>query len=246
MVFAYSDVPHEQVMHLASPLHRGGRRLPPARRAAHDAAQHAGPSSPSPPCAPASARARPPATSPGCCTTGACASSRSATPCPTATSPRRPCQRFATYADLDRHECTIEEREEYEPHIDSGLRRLRRRRLRADPARGREGGRRHPLGRRQQRPAVLRARPAHRARRPAAARRRGGLPPRRGERPDGRRRPHRQVRLGADRRHRGRRGSVRRAQPARRRSCAPTARSPSTTRAWCRAGGSSSSRTARR
>ncbi|RFT16948.1 MAG: hypothetical protein OP8BY_0890 [Candidatus Saccharicenans subterraneus] len=30
-------------------------------------------------------------------------------------------QRFATYEDLDRHECTIEEREEYEPHIDNGI-----------------------------------------------------------------------------------------------------------------------------
>jgi predicted GTPase len=30
-------------------------------------------------------------------------------------------QRFATYADLDKHECTIEEREEYEPHIDNGI-----------------------------------------------------------------------------------------------------------------------------
>ncbi|KAF0110289.1 MAG: hypothetical protein FD147_1755 [Chloroflexi bacterium] len=30
-------------------------------------------------------------------------------------------QRFATYADLDKHECTIEEREEYEPHLDNGL-----------------------------------------------------------------------------------------------------------------------------
>ncbi len=29
-------------------------------------------------------------------------------------------QRFATYEDLDRHECTIEEREEYEAHIDRG------------------------------------------------------------------------------------------------------------------------------
>ncbi len=29
-------------------------------------------------------------------------------------------QRFADYADLDEHECTIEEREEYEPHIDLG------------------------------------------------------------------------------------------------------------------------------
>lgn len=31
------------------------------------------------------------------------------------------CQRFETYDDLDKHECTIEEREEYEPHIDSGV-----------------------------------------------------------------------------------------------------------------------------
>jgi predicted GTPase len=30
-------------------------------------------------------------------------------------------QRFATYADLDHHKCTIEEREEYEPHIDRGI-----------------------------------------------------------------------------------------------------------------------------
>ena len=29
-------------------------------------------------------------------------------------------QRFATYADLDKHDCTIEEREEYEPHLDRG------------------------------------------------------------------------------------------------------------------------------
>ena len=68
--------------------------------------------------------------------------------------PRRAgCQRFATYADLDREKCTIEEREEYEPHIDNGFvvyagvdygKILERRR---------GGGRRHPLGRRQQRPA---------------------------------------------------------------------------------------------
>lgn len=31
------------------------------------------------------------------------------------------CQRFATYADLDRYKCTIEEREEYEPHLDCGI-----------------------------------------------------------------------------------------------------------------------------
>jgi predicted GTPase len=31
------------------------------------------------------------------------------------------CQRFASYEDLDKYECTIEEREEYEPHIDNGI-----------------------------------------------------------------------------------------------------------------------------
>jgi predicted GTPase len=33
---------------------------------------------------------------------------------------RQVCQRFAEVVDLDRHECTIEEREEYEPHIEMG------------------------------------------------------------------------------------------------------------------------------
>ncbi len=31
------------------------------------------------------------------------------------------CQRFADYRDLDLYKCTIEEREEYEPHIDRGI-----------------------------------------------------------------------------------------------------------------------------
>jgi len=30
-------------------------------------------------------------------------------------------QRFETYEDLDKHQCTIEEREEYEPHLDNGV-----------------------------------------------------------------------------------------------------------------------------
>jgi predicted GTPase len=34
---------------------------------------------------------------------------------------KQACQRFETYEDLDRHRCTIEEREEYEPHIDNGI-----------------------------------------------------------------------------------------------------------------------------
>jgi predicted GTPase len=34
---------------------------------------------------------------------------------------KQACQRFATYDDLDRQQCTIEEREEYEPLIDRGV-----------------------------------------------------------------------------------------------------------------------------
>ncbi|HEY5609956.1 MAG TPA: GTP-binding protein, partial [Thermoanaerobaculia bacterium] len=34
---------------------------------------------------------------------------------------RQAVQRFASYDDLDRENCTIEEREEYEPHIDNGF-----------------------------------------------------------------------------------------------------------------------------
>ncbi len=34
---------------------------------------------------------------------------------------KQACQRFATLDDLDKHECTIEEREEYEPHIVRGV-----------------------------------------------------------------------------------------------------------------------------
>jgi predicted GTPase len=34
---------------------------------------------------------------------------------------RQRVQRYATYADLDRNRCTIEEREEYEPHLDRGI-----------------------------------------------------------------------------------------------------------------------------
>ena len=34
---------------------------------------------------------------------------------------RQEVQRFADYGDLDEQECTIEEREEYEPHLDNGV-----------------------------------------------------------------------------------------------------------------------------
>jgi predicted GTPase len=41
-------------------------------------------------------------------------------PMPYGTLAEQICQRFASYEDLDRHHTTIEEREEYEPHIDRG------------------------------------------------------------------------------------------------------------------------------
>ena len=68
-----------------------------------------------------------------------------------------------------------------------GQPRLRRDRLRRDPGRGREGGRRDPLGRRQQRHAVHQARPAHRRRRSAPPRPRAPLSPGRDEPAHGRR-----------------------------------------------------------
>ncbi|NLH47340.1 MAG: GTPase [Myxococcales bacterium] len=42
-------------------------------------------------------------------------------PMPYGTLAKQKVQRFAELADLDKHECTIEEREEYEPHIVSGI-----------------------------------------------------------------------------------------------------------------------------
>ena len=59
-----------------------------------------------------------------------------------------------------------------------GTRPIRRRRLRGDPAPGREGGRRHPLGRRQQRLPVLQAGPLRGRGGSAAARARDALSPR--------------------------------------------------------------------
>lgn len=41
-------------------------------------------------------------------------------PMPYGTLSKEVCERFATYDDMNRFECTIEEREEYEPHIDMG------------------------------------------------------------------------------------------------------------------------------
>ena len=108
--------------------------------------------------------------SPGCCATWASGWSAIRHPMPYGDLVRQGVQRFATLEDLEKHECTIEEMEEYEPHIVQRHGRLRRRRLRGDPARGGEGGRRHRLGRRQQRHSILPRRSDDHGRRPAPSR----------------------------------------------------------------------------
>ncbi len=79
---------------------------------------------------------------------------------------------------------------------------LRRGGLRGHPPAGREGGRHRPLGRRQQRPALLQVRPRDRGRGPAPPRPRSGLLPRRDEHPQGGRHRDQQDRHGLRRRHR--------------------------------------------
>ena len=66
VVFAYSDVTHEHVMHTASRALAGGRRLRAARAGADDDARAPSPSWRPAPREPAPARARPRATSPRC------------------------------------------------------------------------------------------------------------------------------------------------------------------------------------
>jgi predicted GTPase len=120
VVFAYSDVRHEQVMHLASMCIAAGAdfRLHSARRTM--------------------LRSTRPVIAVTAVRTGV---GKSQTvrylsrmlrdlglrvvairhPMPYGDLAAQACQRFATYADLDRYDCTIEEREEYEPHIDNGV-----------------------------------------------------------------------------------------------------------------------------
>ena len=119
VVFAYSDVAHEHVMHSASRVLAGGADF-----------ELLGP-----------ARTMLPSTRPvvatGATRTGAGKSQTTRYlaallekqglrvvvarhPMPYGDLVAQRVQRYATYADLDRYETTIEEREEYEPHLDAG------------------------------------------------------------------------------------------------------------------------------
>ncbi|MCS7221235.1 MAG: cyclic 2,3-diphosphoglycerate synthase [Anaerolineae bacterium] len=120
VVFAYSDVSHEYVMHCASRALAAGadfRLMGPKMTMLH---------------------ARRPVVAVCAARTGSGKSQTTRRVCdvlrahgqrvvvvrhpmPYGDLARQACQRFATYADLDVHQCTIEEREEYEPHLSRNI-----------------------------------------------------------------------------------------------------------------------------
>ncbi len=120
VVFAYSDVSHEYVMHKASLVLANGADF-----------RLMGPNS-------TMVKAKVPVVSVCAVRTGSGKSQTSRKvakilrkrnirvvvirhPMPYGDLAKQACQRFASYEDLDKNECTIEEREEYEPHIDNGI-----------------------------------------------------------------------------------------------------------------------------
>ena len=120
VIFAYSDVSHEYVMHKASIVLASGADF-----------RLMGPKT-------TMLRAKVPVVSVGAVRTGSGKSQTSRQvakilknkglrvvvvrhPMPYGDLRKQVCQRFASYEDLDKYECTIEEREEYEPHIDNGI-----------------------------------------------------------------------------------------------------------------------------
>ncbi|NPA75175.1 MAG: GTPase [Euryarchaeota archaeon] len=119
VVFAYSDVPHEHVMDLASRAHAAGADF-----------WLLGPNS-------TMIKSTKPVIAVTAVRTGSGKSQTSRKvfkllrdkglkvvsirhPMPYGDLVKQRVQRFASYEDLDKHECTIEEREEYEPYIDMG------------------------------------------------------------------------------------------------------------------------------
>ena len=119
VAMAYSDLPHEEVMHKAALANAAGAdfRIMGPRSTMVESAK--------PVIAVCAVRT-------GC---GKSQTSRAVTsilksmgkrvaavrhPMPYGDLTKQICQRFASMADLDRHNCTIEEREEYEPHIRAG------------------------------------------------------------------------------------------------------------------------------
>ncbi|AAL80671.1 GTPase [Pyrococcus furiosus DSM 3638] len=120
VVFAYSDVSHEHVMHLASRAHSAGADF-----------WLLGPKS-------TMLKSSKPVVAVTAVRTG-CGKSQTSRkvaqilqemgfkvvavrhPMPYGDLRKQVVQRFATFEDLDRYECTIEEREEYEPYLERGM-----------------------------------------------------------------------------------------------------------------------------
>jgi len=120
VIFAYSDVPHDYVMHRASEVLAAGADFRLMGRAATEL------ESSKPVISICAARTG----------SGKSQTSRHVAailrkmgysvaairhPMPYGDLAKQAVQRYASYEDLDKHECTIEEREEYEPHLDQGL-----------------------------------------------------------------------------------------------------------------------------
>ncbi|MCX8063260.1 MAG: cyclic 2,3-diphosphoglycerate synthase [Anaerolineales bacterium] len=120
VVFAYSDVPHEYVMHKASQVLAAGADF------ALLGTRHTQLQSSKPVVAVCAVRTG----------SGKSQTTRRVSrilrqmgyrvaavrhPMPYGDLVKQTVQRFADYSDLDKQQCTIEEREEYEPHLDNGL-----------------------------------------------------------------------------------------------------------------------------
>jgi predicted GTPase len=120
VVFSYSDVPHTYVMHKASEVIAAGAAFSMQGAAQTMVKSHK-------PivavCAVRTGVGKSQTTRKVCDTLKAMGKKVVAVrhPMPYGDLTAQVCQRFATYADLDHHKCTIEEREEYEPHIDRGV-----------------------------------------------------------------------------------------------------------------------------
>ena len=120
VVFSYSDVPHEYVMHKAALVNATGAdfRLMGSRATMLESTKPVAAI-----CAVRTGSGKSQTTRYVCDTLQAMGKKVVAIrhPMPYGDLAKQAVQRFETYEDLDKHNCTIEEREEYEPHIDRGV-----------------------------------------------------------------------------------------------------------------------------
>ena len=120
VVFSYSDVPHEYVMHKAALVNATGAdfRLMGSRATMLESTKPVAAI-----CAVRTGSGKSQTTRYVCDALQAMGKKVVAIrhPMPYGDLAKQAVQRFETYDDLDTHNCTIEEREEYEPHIDRGV-----------------------------------------------------------------------------------------------------------------------------